>query len=535
MDDTPPAENLSYWDDDIRAAARLLDLTFTAQELALMRENVRDNRDHYRLLRAQPLGNDVAPALRFDPRPAGFTLPPQPPAAPDPPTPIVTRPANLDALAFASLSELGALLRSGQVSALELTDMYLDRLERHGETLACVITLTPERARAQARRADKELAVGIDRGPLHGIPWGAKDLLAVRGYPTTWGAAPFKTQEIDLDAAVVERLDDAGAVLVAKLALGALAYDDVWFGGRTRNPWNLEEGSSGSSAGSAAAVAAGLVSFAIGSETLGSIISPATRCGVSGLRPTFGRISRHGAMALSWTMDKLGPIARSAEDCALVFDALHGGDGRDLSVVDAPYSWPVSVDLAGLRIGYLAEDFAAEGVAAHETAALETLRTLGAELLPIRLPDLPYRAIGLTLWVEAAAAFDALTRSNRDDALVRQTKESWPNIFRYARLVPAVELLQANRVRTQLLAGMATLFTDVDVYVAPSFSDSLYATNLSGHPAVVVPAGLDETGSPANQSITFTGRLYDEATLLAVARTFQEATPFHQPHPPDFS
>jgi Asp-tRNA(Asn)/Glu-tRNA(Gln) amidotransferase A subunit family amidase len=417
--------------------------------------------------------------------------------------------------------------------------MYLVRLERLDPKLESVITLTKELALEQAARADREIAAGRYRGPLHGIPWGAKDLLSTEGYPTTWGAKSHEDQLIDENATVVERLEEAGAVLVAKLSLGALAWGDVWFGGRTRNPWNLEQGSSGSSAGPAAATAAGLVGFSIGSETWGSIVSPSTRCGVTGLRPTFGRVSRHGAMALSWTMDKLGPICRSVEDCALVLEAIHGPDGRDATAVDLPFAWDAGIDATRLRLGYVKslfeapldeEDESAAEVREHDLATLEKLREIGFDLVPIELPDLPVESLAFILSAEAAAAFDDLTRSGRDDLLVRQVRYAWPNVFRQARMIPAVEYIQANRVRTILIQRLAAILEAIDVYVVPSYGgDHLLMTNLTGHPAVVLPNGFKEDGTPT--SITFMGRMFGEAELLAVAKAYQDATPFHTKYP----
>jgi Asp-tRNA(Asn)/Glu-tRNA(Gln) amidotransferase A subunit family amidase len=372
------------------------------------------------------------------------------------------------------------------------------------------------------------------------VPWGAKDLFAVAGHPTTWGAEPYREQRFDRDAAVVERLDAAGAVLVAKTTLGALAWGDVWFGGRTRNPWNPVQGSSGSSAGSAAATAAGLVGFALGTETWGSIVSPSTRVGASGLRPTFGRVPRTGAMALSWTMDKVGPICRTVEDCALVFAAIHGPDGADRTVVDAPFEWDPDLDPRRLRVGFtpaLFEEKRGEGEDEDaewrglDLAVLDVLRGLGIELVPISLPDdLPVDALSFLLSAEAAAAFDELTRSGRDDLLVRQVEQAWPNVFRQARLIPAVEYIQANRVRSLLMERWGRMMADLDAYVVPSFGGSnLLATNLTGHPAVVVPDGFRADGTPT--SITFQGRLFGEAPLLALAHAYQRATDFHQRHP----
>jgi Asp-tRNA(Asn)/Glu-tRNA(Gln) amidotransferase A subunit family amidase len=408
--------------------------------------------------------------------------------------------------------------------------MYLERLKTYGPKFECVITITEELAIKQAQQADAEIAAGKYRGPLHGVPYGAKDLLATRGYKTTWGAMPYKDQMIDEDATVIKRLEQAGAVLVAKLTMGALAWGDVWYGGKTRNPWNLEQGSSGSSAGSASATAAGLVAFAIGTETWGSIVSPSTRCGVTGLRPTYGRVSRAGAMALSWSMDKIGPICRTVEDCALVFDAISGPDGIDQTVVDLPFNYNPNVKLGQLRIGYLKDAFEKDTVnVANNEAVLAKLRELGAELIPVELPDHPVSNLSFILSAEAAAAFDELTRSGKDDLMVRQIKNAWPNVFRTSRFIPAVEYIQANRVRYLVIQAMAKMMADIDVYVAPSFGSNLLLTNLTGHPCVVVPNGFDKKGGPT--SISFIGRLYDEATTLAVAKTYQDATDFHRRHP----
>jgi Asp-tRNA(Asn)/Glu-tRNA(Gln) amidotransferase A subunit family amidase len=519
-------------------AEKLAGLAFTDGERELMLKGVIERRDDYAKLRNVHLDNSVPPALQFVPNPSVSQSPiSQSPISLDY-IPIPQRPFPLEEAAFWPVTHLAQLLRSRQVTSLELTQMYLARLKRYDPQLKCVVTLTEERALAQAQKADAEMDNGRYRSPLHGIPWGAKDLLAIKGYPTTWGAAPYQDQMIDEDAAVVQRLDEAGAVLVAKLTMGALAWGDVWFGGQTKNPWNLAEGSSGSSAGPAAAAAAGLVGFAIGTETYGSIVSPANRCGVTGLRPTFGRVSRAGAMALSWSMDKIGPICRSVEDCALVFDAIHGGDGidstavTDLTVVTQPFTWQPEIDITRLRIGYVKSAFDEErDNKAADDVTLDVLRQLGANLIPIELPDYPIDALGFILQVEAAAAFDELTRSNQDDLLVRQSQDAWPNVFRQARLITAVEYIQANRIRTLVMQEMAALLEKVDLYVAPSLGgDNLLLTNLTGHPAVVVPNGLSAGGVP-NSSITFTGKLYDEAVILAVARAYQAATGFHRKRP----
>ncbi len=515
----------------VAAFETIVGLEFTPAERDSMLPDLEDYRRAYAALREVDIPNDLPPALDFDPVPAGAWAPrgEDRPIRLSPPE-HTRRPDDLEELAFWSVRDLAYLVRTRQVTSVELTELFLDRLERYGPELECVVTLTRERALEAARRADAEIAAGRYRGPLHGIPYGAKDLLAVPGYPTTWGAAPYRDQVIDRTATVIRRLDDAGAVLVAKLTLGALAWGDVWFGGKTRNPWNLEQGSSGSSAGSAAATAAGLVPFAIGTETWGSIVSPSTRCGVTGLRPTFGRVSRAGAMALSWSMDKIGPICRTVEDCAIVFDAIRGADGIDRTAVDAPFNYTPDVDLASLRIGYLADAFEAEDEPqkSFDRATLDVLRRLGARLVPIRLPVEALDAMPIILTAEAAAAFDELTRSNRDDLMVRQIRNAWPNVFRGARLIPAVEYIQANRVRYRMMQRMDSL--DVDVWVSPSFAGpNLLVTNLTGHPCVVLPNGFRDDGTPT--SITFMGRLFGEDVLLAVARAVQEATDFHRRHP----
>jgi Asp-tRNA(Asn)/Glu-tRNA(Gln) amidotransferase A subunit family amidase len=520
---------------DIDHAASIAGLEFTEDERELMLEGLNELRADYAEIRKISLDNSVAPALHFDPRLPGVEYDPGPrrfrPSRPKP----ISVPDNIEELAFQPVTQLSQLVRTRKVSSVALTEMYIDRLKRFDPQLHCIITLTEERAIAQARRADREIAAGMYRGPLHGIPWGAKDLLAVRGYPTTWGATPFKEQRFDIDATVVERLDKAGAVLVAKLAMGALANGDVWFGGRTRNPWNPEEGSRGSSAGSASAVAAGLVGFAIGTETRGSILSPCTRCGATGLRPTFGMVSRHGAMALSWSMDKIGPICRSVEDCALVFDTIRGPDGHDETVIDMPFSWETDRDPRQLRVGYLRSAFDEEpGKDQNEwyefnLAALEAVRSLGIELIPIELPEVPIGALGFILRVEAAAAFDEMTRTNVDETLVRQDPSAWPNRLRTARAVPAVEYLQANRVRRIAMHEMARILDGIDVYLSPTRGDNLRLTNLTGHPAVVVPNGFRTNGTPT--SITFCGNLFRDSEAMLLAKAYQDAAGVHLRHP----
>lgn len=516
---------------DIAASEKVIGLEFTSKERKMMLDNVRRNLSRFRELRRVSLQNSVPPALLFNPVIPGMDLLKDRKPLKMTEASGIQVPSNFEDLAFYPVTELAQLIKSRKITSTELTQLYIERLKKFGPRLECVITLTEELALAQAKRADKEIASGRYRGPLHGIPWGAKDLLSTKGIKTTWGAMPYKDRIIDVDATVVKRLEEAGAVLVAKLTMGALAWGDVWFDGKTKNPWNPEQGSSGSSAGSAAATAAGLVGFSIGTETWGSIVSPSARCGVTGLRPTFGRVSRYGAMALSWSMDKIGPICRSVEDCSLVFNAIYGPDGKDFTVVSLPFNWDPSLDLKDIRIGYLKKAFERKyRNKKNDEASLEALRSLGVELVPIDLPELPVNALSFILNAEAAAVFDELTRSNRDDLLVRQVKQAWPNTFRQARLIPAVEYIQANRVRTLLMEEMAQKMKGIDVYIAPSFGgNNLLLTNLTGHPAVVVPNGFDEKGSPT--SISFIGNLFEEAKTLRIAKAFQDVTDFHHKHP----
>jgi Asp-tRNA(Asn)/Glu-tRNA(Gln) amidotransferase A subunit family amidase len=516
---------------EIEAAEKIIGLHFTQKEKKMMLENLRRNLQSYAQMREVKLENHVPPAFLFYPLLPGMSVKKESLPVSYPKDTDIKIPEKPEDLAFYPVTSLAQLIKSRQMTSVALTELYLGRLKKYGPLLECVITLNEDLALQQAKKADAEIEAGKYRGPLHGIPWGAKDLLATKGIKTTWGAMPYKDQVIDEDATVVKRLEEAGAVLVAKLTMGALAMGDVWYGGKTKNPWNLEQGSSGSSAGPAAATSAGLVGFAIGTETMGSIVSPSNRCGVTGLRPTYGRISRFGAMALSWTMDKIGPICRSAEDCALVFNAIYGPDGKDLTVLDLPFAWNSSQDLTEIRVGYLKKAFERDyETKKNDQAALKTLGQLGIELIPFELPEFPARAISLILRAEAATAFDELTRSGRDDLLVRQSREAWPNIFRQSRFIPAVEYIQANRLRTLLMHQMAEKMKQIDVYIAPTYgSTSLLITNLTGHPTVVVPNGFDEQGNPT--SISFIGNLFEEAKTLQLAKAFQDATDFHLKHP----
>lgn len=508
-------------------------LNFDESEIDLALEGLEQLRTDYQAIRSKVIENQVPPAVFFNPTPVGFIPPFNESKFEVSPVSSFSLPEDSSQWAFLSVREWAHLIKTKQISSLELTRFFLSRLQTHDAQLHCVINLTADRAIEAAKKADKEIAQGKYRGLLHGIPYGAKDLFSVKGYPTTWGAKPFQNQLIEEDAAIIEKLDEAGAILCAKLSLGALAMGDVWYGEKTRNPWNPEEGSSGSSAGSASAVSAGLLPFAIGTETYGSIVSPSTVCGTTGLRPTFGRVSRRGAMALSWTMDKVGPITRNVEDAAIVFQAIQGKDPLDQHTVDYPFQYSGQADLSKLKIGYIKTDFEKDyAFKSQDSASLETLKKLGAELIPISLPDFPIREMTLCITVEAAAAFSDLTLSNQDDELVSQGEYAWPNYFRKGRLIPAVEYLQVNRLRFQLIQEMDALMKEVDVYVSPSWaSTSLPLTNLSGHPAIVVPNGFQE-GSPT--SITFTGKLYDEGTLMSVAKQFQDATEFHKKRPKKF-
>jgi len=529
----------------IASAEEVAGLKFDDAERAMMLDGLKTQEQRIEALHKIPLPNSVAPAIVFNPVPPWRT-PPRAAKKAMVRGPVTARvvTSNLESLAFLPVSDLSDLVRRRKVTSLQLTEMYLSRLRRYDPVLKCVITLTEDRALAQAKAADAEIARGRYRGPLHGIPWGAKDLLAVRGYKTTWGAGPYKDQVIDDDATVVQRLDAAGAVLVAKLTLGELAQGDIWYGGMTKNPWKVDQGSSGSSAGPASATAAGLIGFGIGSETLGSISSPSTRCGTTGLRPTFGRVPKTGAMALSWSMDKLGPICRSVEDCALVLDAIYGPDGKDPCAIAASFNWDASLKPSRLRVGYVKAAFDLpvtdpkdEKRTMHATkkfddAALGVLRRMGVNLIPVDLPDLPYDAMRIILTAEAAAAFDEMTRSDRDNLMVQQGKFDWPNTFRTARFIPAVDYVNANRARSNAIRAWDELMHKVDVIVTPTGAanlSQLVATNLTGHPAVILPNGFRDDGTPV--SLTFLGGLFEEAKVLAVANAYQRATGFHLVHP----
>jgi len=519
----------------VQQAARLIGLNFSEKQNEAMLRGLEMNRQAYQDIRSAGLTNGISPALVFDPLPAGFMVPaPGAPVHWEIPQGI-DLPENMDALAWYSIPELASLIKNRKISVEALTSFFLARLEKYGDTLQALVSLTRETALAQARQADREIAIGRYRGILHGIPYGAKDLLAVEGYKTTWGAMPYKDQYIDHTATVIRKLDDAGAILLAKLTLGALAMGDIWFGGVTKNPWNLEQGSSGSSAGSASAVSAGLVPFAIGTETLGSIVSPSTRCGVTGLRPTFGRVSRNGAMALSWSMDKIGPIARSAHDCAIVLEAIAGKDPGDVTTVDAFFSIPGPGLISNLKVGYIKSFFDEEYPdAENDRRVLTDLQNMGIRLEQVDWEfSIPASALRIILTAEAAAAFDELTVSKRDSLLVAQGANAWPNIFRTARFIPATEYINANRLRKLLIEEVHQLMNEYDVIVTPSYGgNQLLVTNLTGHPCLVAPNGFNANGSPT--SISFIGNLFDEGKLVALAAAWQEYSGYHLQHPPLF-
>lgn len=521
----------------VSQAEKLIGLNFTEAEKDSMTGWLYAYRDQYKKLHQLPTPNTLAYPFAFHPEPPGFKIPTkQAPVSWNIPA-NVSLPANRNELAFYSIPQLASLLKNKKISSVALTKFFLDRLRKWGDTLECVITLTEELALQQAKQADAEISKGQWRGPLHGIPYGLKDLFAVKGYKTTWGSVPYKNQVIDEDAFVYTQLKKAGAVLVAKLTLGELANMDLWFGGRTRNPWDLTRGAGGSSAGSASATAAGLVPYAIGTETWGSIVTPAHRCGATGLRPTFGSVSRSGGMVLAWSLDKPGPICRSAEDAAIVFYYMKGTDDKDASAVNRAFNYTGKADLKRLRIAYAGNYFKVLSPQSMQWSVLKTFRELGANLQEVQFPDstiYSYNMIGITISAEAGAAFDELTRSNRDDLIRRQDKNFWPNTFRMARFIPAVEYINANRHRSVLIEKLNDFMKNYDVIIAPSFVDNQLAiTNLTGHPIVVMPIGFTADRHLPN-SITLIGNLYDEATILAVAKAFQDATSHNKQHPPMF-
>ena len=522
---------------DVAAAQQLAGLTFSDAEIDTIYNYLIRNRTGFDTMRTFALDYSDLPAILFDPHPKGFKIPDHARSQTWSVSAGVALPANQNDLAFYSIMELASLIKSQKITSEQLTLFFINRLRDHDPILKAVITVTEARALEQARRVDEEITLGRYRGPLHGVPYGVKDIIAVEGYKTTWGSEPYKDQILNETATVVKRLDEAGAVLIAKLTSGALARGDVWFGGKTVSPWDTTQGSSGSSAGSAAATAAGLVPFAIGTETWGSIVSPSSRCGVTGLRPTYGRVSRAGIMALSWSMDKVGPICRSAADCAVVFDVIQGNDENDQTAKDAPFFVDWERPIETLRLGFLEDVFNKDTTEAGENgrAALKQFRNMGADLIPVKLPEaFPFRTFDIILRAEAGAFFDELVLSGEVDRMVQQNKRSRANSLRQSRFIPAVEYLQANRHRRNLIEEMHSLIKDFDVIIAPQRGgNQTLITNLTGHPAMAVPAGFDEKDRPT--SIILIGNLYDEASILEVANLFQQQTPFDNARPPLFS
>jgi Asp-tRNA(Asn)/Glu-tRNA(Gln) amidotransferase A subunit family amidase len=516
-------------------AEKMFDLDFTPQKRDSMLSVASDNLHTYQFLHKNGLSNDVPLPIWFDPvlpgkkfnmrqLPINWNI-----------SDNVPMPANREDLAFYSIAQLASLIKNKKISSVELTKFFIERLKKYGSTLHCVVEITEDIALLQAARADANLAKGIYRSPLQGIPYGIKDLFAVKETHTTWGTPPYKDQIIDQTCYVAERLEKAGAVIIAKLSLGELAMDDVWFGGLTRNPWDINTGSGGSSAGSTAATVAGLVPFAIGTETFGSIVDPSMRCGATGLRPTYGSIARTGAMALCWTSDKIGPICRSAGDAAIVFAYIHGADDVDLSARNMPFNYHEKIDVGSLKVAYVRNYIDSLPDGGPEKIALKKLTEIGAKITPLEFPHHLHADALLSLIInaESAAAFDELTRSNKDDEMVQQNKDRWPNSFRSSRFIPAVEYINACRMRYRIMEKMDSIFSHYDILIAPpEVGEQLAATNLSGNPSITLPVGFDKKGMPI--CISFIGKLYDEANLIAFAKAYQDATTFHLTHPKMF-
>ncbi|MFC1513619.1 amidase [candidate division KSB1 bacterium] len=520
--------------DMVIAAEKLAGLSFPTEMRERFAQELNGLRNNYKNIREMKIDESVPPCFYFNPIPPGHEVI-EPERDQVSVSDInVALPSTEEDLAFLPMTHLSTLIRSRQITSTDLTKLYISRLKKYNPVLNCVITITEELALEQAKQADEEISSGNYRGPLHGIPWGAKDLISVKGYKTTWGAEPFKDQIIDEDATVYKRLTDAGAVLVAKLVSGGLATGDTWFGGKTMNPWNPTSGSGGSSAGPGSATAAGLVGFSLGTETQGSILSPSSRCGITGLRPTFGLVSRHGVMPLSWSMDKIGPMCRSAEDCAIVLNAIYGPDGYDLSVLNRSFKWDTSIDLKKIRVGYIQRSFEPQaerggrisggGSSGRENnmKALEVIKSLGVELIPLELPSSISSAnLGFVLHTEGAAVFDEIVMNGDIDSM---TNSNRPYRFRARRFIPAVEYIQANRVRTLLIQNLNKALKDIDVYIGGSTG----LTNSTGHPALTLPSGFS-SGIPT--SLSFIGNLFRDAEMLAIARAFQNRTDHHLQHP----
>ena len=532
------AQDTTIKKSDLMSSAKVFDMRFTQKEIDTLYSDVLDNVLNYQAMHKLSLNNSVPLSLWQNPVVPGMTFNKIQ-------KPIIWNkvnasvPTNKNDLAFYSIEQLAFLLKNKKISSVELTQFFIDRIKKWGDTLQCVITITQDIAMDQAKKADAEIAAGKYRGLLHGIPYGLKDLFAVKGTKTTWGAAPYKNQTIDEDAFVYTQLKEAGAVLVAKFTLGALAMGDYWYGGRTKNPWNINYGSSGSSAGSTSATVAGLVPFAIGTETYGSIISPSTTCGATGLRPTFGSVSRSGAMALSYSLDKVGPICRSAADAAIVFNYIHGTDGKDQAAVNMPFNYTPQKPIQKMRIAYAKNYFdKIKDTSRNEWKVLTAFKNMGVTLIPVNFPDsgvYNFNIMDVVIGVECAAQFDEMTRNNMDDELTRQTKYDWPNQFRTARFVPAVEYINAQRHRYVLMQKVNEVLQQYDAIICPSRGDGNQGaiTNLTGHPVVCVPTGFDKRLNLPT-GISFVGKLYDEATILNIADAYQKATPWDDMHPAKF-
>jgi Asp-tRNA(Asn)/Glu-tRNA(Gln) amidotransferase A subunit family amidase len=538
----------------ILEAEKLLGLGYSEAERALMVDNLTGQVELAVKRRATALPRTLAPATLFDPRLPGFTMPPDRGFRPSR-APVLPLPEDDEDIAFAPVTTLAGWIRSGAITSTRLIENYLERIARLGPRLECIALTTPEVAREQAKRADNLLAAGTWLGPLHGIPWGCKDILDTAGVVTGWGAEPYRQRLPDTDAAVVRKLAAAGAVMVAKTTVGALAYGDIWYGGVTRNPWNRAEGSSGSSAGSASAVAAGLCAFAIGTETLGSIVAPSLRCGATGLRPTFGRVSRVGAMPLCWTLDKIGPICRTVEDTALVLAAISGHDADDPVSIGAPLSYDATADIRGRRVGYFPADFDASDAADLDKSILATAQELGLELVPLTHTDLPYDALMNTLFAEAAASFEDLTLADRDDELTWQEPGAWPNTFRKARFLSAVDHIQLDRLRRLVMQVMDEKFRGLDAMIGPALAGPmLIITNFTGHPSLILRSGFRQSeargalslaegrldqGSPTTgpvhtvpHGLCLWGRLFDEGTICEIGRALESALDVWDRRPP---
>ncbi|MEP2237243.1 MAG: amidase [Maribacter sp.] len=522
---------------DVKRSQKLIGLDFDKKYIDTLYPYLKRNKEGFDSLRKYTLDNDVIPAVRFDPLPLNFK-PKAQNGFPDWTIPNDVQLPNKKAdLAFYTIPQLASLIKSKKISSVDLTKFFIDRLKKYNDILQCTITVTEEMALKQAKVLDEELAAGNYRGILHGIPYGVKDLMAVKGYKTTWGAEPYRDQQIEMTATVVEKLQDAGGVLVAKLVSGSLARGDVWFDGKTKNPWDTKQGATGSSAGSGSATSAGLVPFALGTETLGSITSPSNRNGITGLRPTYGRVSRHGVMSLSWSMDKVGPMARSAEDCAIVYSVIAGKDPKDGMTTDYPDGFEPVKDYKSLRIGYLKKDIDKDSSLSKDNLekALKTFREMGLTLNEVELPkDVPYNSFDVILRAEAGAFFDDMVRAKDVDKMVEQHQRSRANSLRQARFIPAVEYIQANRQRQVLIEKMESIMKDYDVLISPTFGNrQLIITNLTGHPVIAIPTGLDKEKHPT--SVTLVGNLYDEASILLLAKAFQDRTDFDEMHPEGYT